>query len=392
MKNLLKTIVAALLCGLVVAAAFFAVNYRNSSVPKKNTAEDSEASAPTSGVLNTVTAEKNENIATQDNVSDVYENVIPAIVSINVVSTENEYDFFGRKYSYDVKGAGTGIIVAQDYEDILIATNNHVVKNCKSINVTFVDGESVKATVRGTEEEFDLAIIEVSLRKIPSATLSAIRVATLGSSDSLQLGEMVVAIGNALGYGQSATVGHVSALNRKVEAEDGFNVELIQTDTAINPGNSGGALINMYGEVVGINNMKIAETGVEGVCYAIPISTAIPVIEDLMTRVELSGKEQANIGIVGQVVSEEVAAALNMPRGIYVKSVKSGSAAETAGITEGMIITKINNRAVTSEESYEKILSYTRGGSKGTVTVKVLDKGKYVEQEIEIVFDYKKGK
>lgn len=383
MKSLYKTIFLGVLCGLLIAGALFAYGYYIK--------DDNEAQiTPTPAATETVTAQASptptkEAVSNRTDFSDVSERVMPAVVAVNVTGVEKYQDFFGRTFEREISGSGSGIIVGQNIDELLVVTNYHVVEGAKTIKITFIDGSSSKAEVNSVEENADLAVVSVSFSEMALKTFDSIRIATLGDSDELQIGEMVIAIGNALGYGQSTTVGYVSALGREIEIE-GNKLTLIQTDTAINPGNSGGALLNARGEVVGINNAKLSAEGVEGMCFAIPVSKAIPIIEELITREEIPEGQSAYLGIVGQVISPEKAQAFNMPQGIYIKEVKEGSPAEKAGLKQGYIITKINNKAITGQDDYEKVLSYTRGGSEGTITVMVLDSGAYHEKNVSITF------
>lgn len=280
--------------------------------------------------------------------------------------------------------------MAQGGEELLIVTNNHVVENAIAAEVMFIDGTTAKAVVRGMDASEDLAVLSVNLKELSEDTIEKIRIASLGSSDGLKLGEMVVAIGNALGYGQSTTVGYISALDREVTFDDGTTMSLIQTDVAINPGNSGGALLNAAGEVIGINNSKLVDNSVEGVCYAIPISKAVPILNELLQREDLKENEQAYMGIIGQDVTKANAEALNMPVGVYVKDIEAGSPAEQAGLKVGNIITAINGKQAETWEDVTRILSFTRGGSEGTLTVQVMRDGAYVEEELSITFGYRK--
>ncbi len=376
---LIGTLVGMLLAGVLVAFKIVAKGPDSSEEPPVTTQAPELPEAPTP----TLAA-----VSSRGDFSDISERFMPAVVAVNVTSSEVYQDFFGRKYEEEYQSNASGIIVACNPDELLIATNNHVVEGAKQVSVVFNDGSESKASVKAVEPDEDLAVISVSFSDIKVDTFAAIRIATLGDSDSIDVGEMVVAIGNALGYGQSTTVGYISAVNREVEIE-GHKLLLIQTDAAINPGNSGGALLNARGEVIGINNAKLSDTSVEGMCYAIPISTAIPVIENLIQREVLKESEQASIGIVGQEISAEYAEALNMPQGIYIKEVKEGSNAEKAGLKPGYIITRINGSKTSTQEEFENVLSYTRGGSQGTVTVMVLELGVYSERVIDITFGKK---
>ncbi len=385
MKTIAKTIIFGTLAGILLAGAVFSY-FVLFKAPQRTSEEPVLTQAPSETQVPEPTLAA---VSSRTDFSDISERFMPAIVAVNVTSSEIYQDFFGRRYEEEYHSNASGIIVACNPDELLIATNNHVVEGAKSVNVVFNDGSESKAKVKAVEAEADLAVISVSFSEIKAETFSLIRVATLGDSDSVNVGEMVVAIGNALGYGQSTTVGYISAVNREVEIE-GYKLSLLQTDAAINPGNSGGALLNARGEVIGINNAKLSDTSVEGMCYAIPISTAIPVIEELIQREILKEADQASIGIVGQEVTADFAEALNMPQGIYIKEVKEGSAAEAAGLKPGYIITHINGRKTSTQEEFDHVLSYTRGGSEGTVTVMVLDCGVYTERVIDITFGKKK--
>ncbi len=321
-------------------------------------------------------------------VSGVVENVMPAIVAINCSATQTQYDFFGRGYNREISGSGSGFIIGQNNKEILIATNNHVVAGATAIEIIFNDDSKVAAAIKGTEPSSDLAVVAVNIDDLTEETKGNIKVATLGNSDNIKTGEMAIAIGNALGYGQSVTVGYISALNREVSVDD-VTLNLIQTDAAINPGNSGGALINAKGEVVGINSVKYADTNVEGIGYAIPISHAIPIINDLMNREELEESQMAYLGISGKNVEKSYAEAFNMPVGVYVYTIAEGSAAEKAGLNQGDIITAFNGRTVSDMSELMTILKYTKGGTEAILTVNVLENGEYVEKEISVTLGFR---
>ncbi|QHQ62793.1 trypsin-like serine protease [Anaerocolumna sedimenticola] len=319
-------------------------------------------------------------------VSTVVENVMPSIVAINSTVNDVTSDFFGRQYSEDVQGSGSGIIIGQNENEILIATNNHVVANAKTVNIVFADNTTASATIKGTEPSNDLAVVSVKLSDLKEGTIDKIKIATLGDSKSVKLGEMAIAIGNALGYGQSITVGYVSALDREVTV-DGVTLKVLQTDAAINPGNSGGALLNSKGEVIGINSVKYVDDNVESVGYAIPISDAIPVINELMNRTVLTDKEKAYLGIAGKDVTDDYSQRFNMPVGVYVGELKEGSAAKKAGIKVGDIIISVNNITIKTMADLQEVLGYTKADTNGTVVVKSLEDGKYVDKTINVTFD-----
>lgn len=330
----------------------------------------------------------------ESDVSDVVEKVMPAMVSIvnNFTETAN---VFGQQYTQEEAASGSGIIVGKTDDELLIVSNNHVVESADTLTVTFIDGSEAQAQVKGLDSDMDLAVIAVSLNDLSDDTKNAITVATLGSSDDLKLGEPVIAIGNALGYGQSVTNGIVSALNREITLENGSTGTFIQTNAAINPGNSGGALLNMNGEVIGINSNKIGGTTVEGIGgtivegmgYAIPITSASPIIADLMerqTRTKVAEDEVGYIGISLQEVTSQISQMYNMPEGIYVVSVEEGSAAANAGIMKGDIITKFDGSSISSYSDLQKTLQYYAAGDSATITVQRPQNGEYVSVELNL--------
>ena len=322
----------------------------------------------------------------ESDVSDVVEKVMPAMVSIvnNFTETAN---VFGQQYTQEEAASGSGIIVGKTDDELLIVSNNHVVESADTLTVTFIDGSEAQAQVKGLDSDMDLAVIAVSLNDLSDDTKNAITVATLGSSDDLKLGEPVIAIGNALGYGQSVTNGIVSALNREITLENGATGTFIQTNAAINPGNSGGALLNMNGEVIGINSNKIGGTTVEGMGYAIPITSASPIIADLMerqTRTKVAEDEVGYIGISLQEVTSQISQMYNMPEGIYVVSVEEGSAAANAGIMKGDIITKFDGSSISSYSDLQKMLQYYAAGDSATITVQRPQNGEYVSIELNL--------
>ena len=329
----------------------------------------------------------------ESDVSDVVEKVMPAMVSIvnNFTETAN---VFGQQYTQEEAASGSGIIVGKTDDELLIVSNNHVVESADTLTVTFIDGSEAQAQVKGLDSDMDLAVIAVSLNDLSDDTKNAITVATLGSSDDLKLGEPVIAIGNALGYGQSVTNGIVSALNREITLENGSTGlengstgTFIQTNAAINPGNSGGALLNMNGEVIGINSNKIGGTAVEGMGYAIPITSASPIIADLMerqTRTKVAEDEVGYIGISLQEVTSQISQMYNMPEGIYVVSVEEGSAAANAGIMKGDIITKFDGSSSSSYSDLQKTLQYYAAGDSATITVQRPQNGEYVSVELNL--------
>lgn len=361
--------------------------YTNDDVNKTSMAElvsDEEADA----------GSDNESFS-YSNVADVAEDVMPSIVSITNKSVQEVQDWFSRQtYQMESESAGSGIIIGENDTELLICTNNHVVEDSDTLTVTFIDDESYEAQVKGTDKENDLAVVAVKLDDISDDTRSKIKIAKYGDSDSLRVGEQVVAIGNALGYGQSVTTGIVSALNRDITAsEDGSEAsattyqDLIQTDAAINPGNSGGALLNMNGEVIGINSAKASESGVEGMGYAIPISKAMPILENLMskqTRSKVDEDKIGYLGINGQGVSDQAVQLYNVPAGVYVTKVQSGSPADKAGLREGDIITKFDGTEVSDMSDLQERLQYYSAGETVELTIQTNKDGAYAEKTLEI--------
>jgi len=374
--------------GLFAGIGFYAVQQGTGMLKTgTDTAVVSEiaAEATTESTQSSVQSATNVTYVESD-VSDVVEKVMPAMVSIvnNFTETAN---VFGQQYTQEEAASGSGIIVGKTDDELLIVSNNHVVESADTLTVTFIDGSEAQAQVKGLDSDMDLAVIAVSLNDLSDDTKNAITVATLGSSDDLKLGEPVIAIGNALGYGQSVTNGIVSALNREITLENGSTGTFIQTNAAINPGNSGGALLNMNGEVIGINSNKIGGTTVEGMGYAIPITSASPIIADLMerqTRTKVAEDEVGYIGISLQEVTSQISQMYNMPEGIYVVSVEEGSAAANAGIMKGDIITKFDGSSISSYSDLQKTLQYYAAGDSATITVQRPQNGEYVSVELNL--------
>lgn len=319
-------------------------------------------------------------------VSDMVEEVMPAMVSIVKDYTETS-SFWGRTYSEDKQGSGSGIIVAQGDTELILVTNHHVVDGADKLTVIFIDGSTAQAQIKGSDADMDLAVIAIPMDSLEEKTKNAIAVARLGDSETLRLGEQVVAIGNALGYGQSVSGGWVSALNREVTYTDGTSGEFIQTDAAINPGNSGGALVNMNGEVVGINSSKIGGVNIDGIGFAIPISEARPIIENLMTketRFKVAEGETGYMGISLQTVTQEFAYMYGVPEGILITDIEEGSAADKSGMLSGDIITRFEGEKIVSYEDLQEVLQYYGPGANVTVVVKRLLQGSYQDVELEL--------
>lgn len=387
----------AILFGVVSSAVFLTSNIvgtrilgLDSGISSSGTSKSVSSSTPLSSSSSVVTSD----------VSDIVKNVMPSIVSITSMSVEEVQSFFGGTYQQETEGAGTGIIISQNDSELLIVTNNHVVEGSDTLTVTFDDETSVEANIKGTNADYDVAVIAVPLKNISSDTLDAISVATLGDSTELKVGEPAIAIGNALGYGQSVTTGVISALNRSVSSTDSktgqtkeSSVKLIQTDAAINPGNSGGALVNANGEVVGINSSKLVSDSVEGVGYAIPISDVKDLIENLMnqeTKEKVDEADQGALGIRGISVSDAFSQQLDLPEGVYVSEVTKGGGAEKSGMSKGCIITAINGTSVNSMEALQEQLQYYAKGDKVTLTIQVPQPtGEYKEQNLDITLGAK---
>ncbi|MDF2842276.1 MAG: hypothetical protein K0R00_702 [Herbinix sp.] len=394
--GLIKLTAGAMVFGLVAAASFegyYALTRPNTEEVKEDNLKVTEVSQQGTTDGEVVTADLSSGKMVSD-VSDVVEKVMPSIVAINSTANVTSYDFFGRGYTEQAQGSGSGIIVGNNGSDMLIVTNNHVVDGADTVEIVFEDNSTARAEIKGTDANADLAVLSVDLSNLSEETINSIKVATLGDSDTLDAGDMVIAIGNALGYGQSVTVGYVSALNREVTIED-LTLTLIQTDAAINPGNSGGALININGEIIGINSAKIMDSGeesVEGMGYAIPITGAIPMINELIDRQLVAANEQGFLGInvtTAQNVSDAIAERFGMPIGVYVNEVVGDSPAERAGLKQSDIITGIDGVTIKTIDELKDILSYKKAGQTINITVQVKENGEYVEKTLEVTLDSK---
>jgi len=332
------------------------------------------------------TAAPATNLSSMD-VSTIVDKAMPSVVSIYGKEEVTQNSFFGPQ-SYEAQSSGSGIIVGKTDSELLIVTNNHVIADTTSLEVEFSDGKKATASVKGGDSDNDVAVVAVKLSDMGEDTLSRISIANIGDSDNVKVGQGVVAIGNALGYGQSVTVGYISALNREVKTEGGTSRNLLQTDAAINPGNSGGALLNMQGQVIGINSAKYSDTAVEGMGYAIPISTVKDLIKELSskeTRTVVAQENQGYLGIQGKDIDEEMAKAYDMPQGIYVYKVVEGGAAASSDLKAKDIITKFDGQSVRSMEELKNMLTYYESGRKVDLTVQRLDdSGKYVEKTVSI--------
>lgn len=379
-KKAAKLVASAAVFGLVAGACFVGVSVAKDKL-YPSTADRIETTSGTTSAKSETSSS-----GSSSNVASVVNEVMPSVVSITSTIQSSNYYGFGTQES---EGAGSGFIVAKTKDNLMIATNNHVVSDATSLTVGFVDDTTAKATVVGTDSSADLAVISVKIKDIKDSTASKIKVATLGSSDDLKVGEEVVAIGNALGYGQSVTTGVVSAKNREVSLTDG-TMNLLQTDAAINPGNSGGVLINMDGQVVGINNAKLEDTSVEGMGYAIPITTAKTILTDLMNANSVSTKDAAFLGVVGRDINESYSSALGIPSGIYVSQVVSGSPAEKAGISAGDVITKFEGNNVSTMSGLKEKLALKKANTKVKITFKRANQsGTYEEKTVTVTLGKK---
>ena len=387
----------ALLFGVVSSATFLTTNMVGSKVLGLEQKTTKEVSNTTQ---NKASLSKASSVITSD-VSNVVESVMPSIVSITNMSVQQVQSFFGGTSQQEVTSAGTGIIIEQTDSELLIVTNNHVVADSNQLTVTFDDQSSVEADIKGTDSAHDLAVIAVQLDKISDDTLDKISVATLGDSTKLKVGEPAIAIGNALGYGQSVTTGVISATDRESQTTDSetgettgsSDVKLIQTDAAINPGNSGGALVNANGEVIGINSAKLIGEDVEGIGYAIPISDVTDIITNLMnqeTKTKVSEAERGYLGITGLDVEDSDSQRYGMPTGVYISEVSRGGGAADAGITKGSIIVGFNGITIDSMESLQEQLQYYKKGEKVTLTLQIPGEGgEYQEQTVDVTLGRK---
>lgn len=385
MKKAVKLVAGAAVFGIVAGSTFQGVELISRNTWKTQVEETGEE---TSAKLNTTNVVADSSGTGTDDVASIAEQVLPSIVAIDVTSQTTNQTFFGPQTS-EQTGSASGIIIAEKNNKMYIATNNHVVEDSTSVKIIFHDESTAEATVKGTDSSTDLAVVEVDMSKLSADTKKNVKIATIGDSDATKVGERAIAIGNALGYGTSVTVGYVSAKDREIGEEDSASVKLIQTDAAINPGNSGGALVNSRGEVIAINSAKFASEEIEGMGFAIPMKTAEPILEDLMNQKTVEQSEQAYLGISGQDVTSEYTNYYGMPEGIYVAEVTNGSPAQKAGLKKGYIITAINGKETKTMEQLQERLTQCRAGDKGTITVKVANNGSYQEKELSVTFGKK---
>ncbi|MBO4846888.1 MAG: trypsin-like peptidase domain-containing protein [Lachnospiraceae bacterium] len=402
-------IVSGLVFGLCAAAAFGIVNYYAPKGDDKEAAAESfdmetyktqierdiinrinrekDRSGDEDSVIGTISSSGEVHAVVTD-VTDVVEKVMPSVVSIKNSYTATA-NFWGQEYSEEAEASGSGIIIGENDTELLIATNNHVIDDADKLSVKFIDGEEADANVKGADADMDIAVIAVQKDSLKGSTKDAIAIAELGDSDELKVGEPAIAIGNALGYGQSVTTGVISALDRELEVEAGeFSQGFIQTDAAINPGNSGGALLNVKGQVIGINSNKIGGSAVEGMGYAIPISKALPIIDNLKTKKTKAAVSEDNrgyLGISGRGVSSEMSEIYGFPEGVYVYEVYEGTGAESAGLRKGDVITKLEGTTIKSMENLQENLAYYEEGETVEITIERSDEsGEYQSQTVEL--------
>lgn len=393
-QTFLKKICSLLLCGVLfgasAAGAFIGVNAIAGSEISTGESVTYASDLQKAASLTTVSFTAGDGVLSQSlDVSDVAEGMMPAMVSITNISVQEVQSYYGmfgsgRTQIEESQSSGTGIIIGSNESELLIVTNNHVVEDATTLSVCFVDNRVCEAVVKGTDPDNDLAVIAVKLSVIPDETVASIRVATLGDSDALKVGQQVVAIGNALGYGQSVTTGIVSALGRQIDTADAI---MIQTDAAINPGNSGGALLNMNGEVVGINSAKFSSTDVEGMGYAIAVTEALPIIEDLMnrtTRTKVPDENASYLGVKGEDITSSISSSYGIPQGVYITTVNADSPLAGTVVTVKSVITHFDGIRVTSYANLESRLQYYAAGETVTLTVQVIEDSAYVEKTVEI--------
>ena len=376
-KKFMTTVALAVVFGVVASGVFLASNSalgKYFNIELKNGNKDVGTTQVATGTGTT----------TKSEVADVVDNVMPSVVSITNMSIQEVQNWFYGTTQYESESRGSGIIIGQNDSELLIVTNYHVVEGSKTLTVTFIDEANIEAQIKGTDSHRDLAIVSIPLSSIEKSTTEAIKIATLGDSDKLRVGEQTIAIGNALGYGQSVTSGIVSALGRTLEDYEG---KLIQTDAAINEGNSGGALLNAKGEVIGINSAKLYGEKVESMGYAIPISDVVDILNELMnreTRTKVQEKDRGSLGIMGQTVSDMYMQAMGMSSGVLVTEIIEGSGADKAELPVNCIITEIDGIGINTMEELKEQLEYYKAGEKVVLTIDVPIRGGYAEEEIEV--------
>lgn len=405
-KRALACMVLGIVFGVFAGTGWYAVSFITNAVSpdqekaitqKQETQQIQETQTTTTSIQDATVSENEEqpvpavsNKTTVLDVSGVVDEVMPSVVSITNMYTETA-NFFGQEGAFQNESSGSGFIIGENDTELLIATNNHVVADTDTLSVQFIDETTVEAQIKGTEADVDLAVIAVPLSEIPAETRAKIKIATLGDSDSIRVGEPAIAIGNALGYGQSVTSGVISALNREVTVDE-VTSELIQTDAAINPGNSGGALLNSKGEVIGINAVKYAASGVEGMGYAIPISKAKPIFDELMnreTKTKVSEEQSAYLGISGVDVTQEASQTYGMPMGVYIAQVGEGTAAEKGGLKKGDIITEFDGESISTMVELQRLMQYYPAGSEVAIKLQEAGSNGYTEKTITVTLGKK---
>ena len=400
-NKFIKGVLFLLIFGIVSAGCFVGISYmlnmeeekefdlRNSIVTKDSYEQDAgKNDKPVDEAFDKEVG--NNTLAAGDvYISDVIEFVMPSIVSITSKSTIINEDFFFGRDERETVSIGSGIIISYNNQEVLIATNNHVVEDSEEIAITFYDDSIVYGNVKGADSHSDLAVVSVNKADMDKSTLEGIRVASLSDSDKLRVGESVVAVGNAMGYGNSVTVGILSAKNREIDISDG-SMKLLQTDAAINPGNSGGALINLKGEVIGINSVKYVSAYAERMGYAIPINTAIPILNELINYEEVNEEDRGYLGIIGRDVTDLFAIQYKAPYGVYVYEISEDSPALDAGMYTGDIIVEFNGRTVENMEEISNMLKYRRAGDVCKIKLYRFEQGKYKEYDVEVELSKKK--
>ncbi len=387
-----KFVALALTFGVLSSAAFQGTNYLFQKGGRTEDTSGEKAALNKADAVGMASGGSGDGQGEVSDVSSIAEGAMPSLVSITNKSVQEMQTLFGQSQNYESTSSGTGIIIGKTDTELLIVTNNHVISGASALSAGFIDQSAAQAVVKGTDADHDIAVIAVNLNDISEETKTQIRVIEVGSSSELQVGQQVVAIGNALGYGQSVTTGIVSALNRDVTIE-GMTNSLIQTDAAINPGNSGGALLNMSGQLVGINSAKFSDTAVEGMGYAIPVDNVADIMENLMNRTVRTEKaeeeERGVLGITGQDVTAEVSEAYGMPKGVYIVSVEEGATAERAGLKKGDIITKFDGTSVTGIQGLKETLTYYKAGEEIEITYSSVQDGQYQEKTVVVTLGEK---
>ena len=398
LKGLARKVLVMLLCSVLIgsggAAAYLGVLYTGKKAlgiedgATNNTEVEENIEIPQAGVIAPAPGDDGTGLGIVSyDVTTVVENVMPAMVSIINNYTQTYSSFFGQSYTQQGASSGSGIIIGQNETELLIATNYHVISGNDSLEITFIDGSKASAYIKGTNPQMDLAVVSVILTELSVETRGKIAVASMGNSDNLKLGESVIAIGNALGYGQSVTTGVVSAINREVKAEDGSSGKFIQTDAAINPGNSGGALLNVRGEVIGINSSKIGGTYVEGIGYAIPISAAEPIISDLSlleTKVKVNPEERGYLGISVDEIDAETSRRFNIPQGVFVSDIQKGGGADQGGMRVNDIIVGFDSFTIENYDDLQEAMEYYKVGVTVPVEVMRIQNGAYESVVLQI--------